>query len=570
MIDPVWNERVRESDRAMDPLGMNRVTDRLLNDLLQGITTVTPRARYYSFYTWAVGRICERNSAENFSQFAEQFRDLERVYMLSCLAHEEEASPGRNHRGINGSNKGKRAWNETQQELNLDFGFFGHRLGGYGQYYQASLANLGLLSMPPEGGAFEQPTQLGLQVAEAFGAKVVSGGLHQLSLQGRASKSSLQKIGRKVCLCRLRDPEARDRDILRDLFFGSMPEFSERLSDVRRRDTLTLFLFLADVAGSNGYKLTDQMFLDACYFGQMQGGEKVVDVEIPGVLTGTAQLWKMFRAHDHVAFAAEAYFTCFLEFVSIDPTVGKTLEEFLESTRSSSVRGAFSEIELVRLATAKLAEGPLSEVVDAIARSAGISGFMEGLPETSERFDQGVRISSGLNEYEAVKKLEDSLLGEELQPATVYAAGAVLTLVVWMRLLWMIDRVPGHWRWLLRHTGADLSPARYVQDLQSALQETDLTLLEYIDWFVRRYVIEQARTVYLDRAASYTKPRSWFHREGSQYKRDREFWARHRNMRFESTSSILDDLGLVNTLVDRVELTDDGAELLRRMVNEVA
>lgn len=86
MFNPVWNKRIEESDRALDPLGMNRVTDKLLSDLLPGITTVTPRARYYSFYVWAVQKAGE--TARNLTQFENKFCDLERLFMLCCTGHE--------------------------------------------------------------------------------------------------------------------------------------------------------------------------------------------------------------------------------------------------------------------------------------------------------------------------------------------------------------------------------------------------------------------------------------------------------------------------------------------------
>ena len=48
-----WNKEL-PSASAADPLGLNlRVSARLANELLHCITSVTPRARYYSFFPWA-------------------------------------------------------------------------------------------------------------------------------------------------------------------------------------------------------------------------------------------------------------------------------------------------------------------------------------------------------------------------------------------------------------------------------------------------------------------------------------------------------------------------------------
>ncbi|MBY8987734.1 MAG: hypothetical protein KGD61_04720 [Candidatus Lokiarchaeota archaeon] len=80
MFNPVWNKRIEKSDRALNPLGMNRVTDKLLSELLPGITTVTPRARYYSFYVWAVQKAGEKS--QNLTQFKNRFYNIERLFML--------------------------------------------------------------------------------------------------------------------------------------------------------------------------------------------------------------------------------------------------------------------------------------------------------------------------------------------------------------------------------------------------------------------------------------------------------------------------------------------------------
>lgn len=48
-----WNKELSSASDA-DPLGLNlRVSARLANELLHCITSITPRARYYSFFPWA-------------------------------------------------------------------------------------------------------------------------------------------------------------------------------------------------------------------------------------------------------------------------------------------------------------------------------------------------------------------------------------------------------------------------------------------------------------------------------------------------------------------------------------
>ncbi|MBI5396726.1 MAG: hypothetical protein HZA91_15640, partial [Verrucomicrobia bacterium] len=54
---PQWTRRVVIEGSGRDPLGLSRVSDSLTDFLLPSIITTTDRARYYSFYTWAIADI---------------------------------------------------------------------------------------------------------------------------------------------------------------------------------------------------------------------------------------------------------------------------------------------------------------------------------------------------------------------------------------------------------------------------------------------------------------------------------------------------------------------------------
>ena len=68
-LDPIWIKKIKESDRALDPLGVNRVNDRMVGELLQGITTLSSRARYYPVYLWFIDQIHKIKPKADASQF---------------------------------------------------------------------------------------------------------------------------------------------------------------------------------------------------------------------------------------------------------------------------------------------------------------------------------------------------------------------------------------------------------------------------------------------------------------------------------------------------------------------
>ena len=51
---PRWTKRAVFEGSGRDPLGLSRVTDNFTDLLLPSIITTTNRARYYSFYAWAL------------------------------------------------------------------------------------------------------------------------------------------------------------------------------------------------------------------------------------------------------------------------------------------------------------------------------------------------------------------------------------------------------------------------------------------------------------------------------------------------------------------------------------
>jgi hypothetical protein len=67
-----------------DPLGLSRVSDALTNFLLPDIITTTDRARYYSFYTWAIADIeALRKSKGERVSFVDEFQRREAAFALA-------------------------------------------------------------------------------------------------------------------------------------------------------------------------------------------------------------------------------------------------------------------------------------------------------------------------------------------------------------------------------------------------------------------------------------------------------------------------------------------------------
>ena len=65
---PRWTKRVSIEEGSRDPLGLSRVSGMVTDFLLQGIITQTYRARYYSFYCWAIWHIDTEETATQYER----------------------------------------------------------------------------------------------------------------------------------------------------------------------------------------------------------------------------------------------------------------------------------------------------------------------------------------------------------------------------------------------------------------------------------------------------------------------------------------------------------------------
>jgi hypothetical protein len=71
---PRWTKRVSIEEGGRDPLGLSRVSGMITDFLLQGIITQTYRARYYSFYCWAIWHIEQTEPCTEYDEFTAAFQ----------------------------------------------------------------------------------------------------------------------------------------------------------------------------------------------------------------------------------------------------------------------------------------------------------------------------------------------------------------------------------------------------------------------------------------------------------------------------------------------------------------
>ena len=93
-----WNSRYRDLIGGLDILGVRQVDQSLEQELVGGLTTVSPRARYLSLITWALSAMYERgksnDGAEVQGTLAQQNAVLTRLEFLVAVATQSGARAG--------------------------------------------------------------------------------------------------------------------------------------------------------------------------------------------------------------------------------------------------------------------------------------------------------------------------------------------------------------------------------------------------------------------------------------------------------------------------------------------
>lgn len=167
---PDWNKPGTFS-AGRDPLGLQAASVRLYTDLLPGLTNVTNRLRYFSFYCWVVRQFELNHHSLDEGKWRIFIRRAEAVYALAC-----QIGDNANALGMAGS-----LWAAKHVDIGAAFDFtewtdgpgqdnqyLKASRGNFGQFYVASMQQMGMLIATRERVQAVTPDH-GLELADAFG-----------------------------------------------------------------------------------------------------------------------------------------------------------------------------------------------------------------------------------------------------------------------------------------------------------------------------------------------------------------------------------------------------------------
>ncbi len=326
---------------GLDHIGTQGPCILIYSQLLPGITNVTDRARYYSFYPWLIRSYAERDShRENFNAFLEAYRKADCLFTMIAERHAQVMGDDAARHGpamvgrdtlndavrLIGEGKSVRLSTYATRE-DSDKRYFANKLGGLGQYYAGTLTQLDILAVVDKPW-LSYTHERGGPIAQAFDMGVDGRSFWQAVDADTVSARTLDAL-QDFCPCCLPNRQG-ERDALLDILFDRKSEFEAE--GVQRRKSLALLLHLAGALQAVELSAVDEpTFRAAVYTETLADGTTWCP---PASLAHTRSAWAYYVRNDLMSIAMQKAFAISLTALATQPAPPASIEEFSQSLAS--------------------------------------------------------------------------------------------------------------------------------------------------------------------------------------------------------------------------------------------
>ena len=540
-ILPKWTKKVITDSGGRDPLGLSRVSDLITNYLLTGITTTTDRARYYSFYCWALWHIAHEEKPKRFQDFVDAFQRREAVAALSTIVNNLESSPV----GVRAA-QAQLAKFKKNDNIACDFRVLpANKLGGYGQYYRGSLNDLRLIESDDNG--IDCVTQgHGKLLADAFHTSIQDTQYikNRSFMNNSLPFTELDEAKKKLSLDAIVQPWAsNERDLLIKLFFGRLDEtLGERT--VMRKHTLTQILYIISEYDKNKVSVKNKrddidwnLIFAPHYYNVLLLGSKVKPYNCPSDFHICHSLWKQFCLQQYISQALEGLMHSILEIIGIKNN-GLQLDGIISTILNPTFFSTLAD------ATGVSCDNP-SDILKVFG--------LDKIPNQDQCLElhKSLSVLSSLSENTLVLELTVGV------PQVIAAKSILLLSVIYAK--WRGIQNDFGYKHVGAHSGIELWAGQLLPTL-------DFWLDKKTSWIdILRYLTEAVILNQHDRIM-YEKGRldsSFLHKADDRILKDQEYGPRWRSSRHSNAISILCDLKLLKIDdEDQIHITSEGRKII--------
>lgn len=350
---------------GLDHLGVKAPIMHIYSELLPGITNVTDRLRYYSFYTWVVWSLDQRGerSADAFQ------RAIRRADCLFTLVAESHGLADREDKDAHsGATVGNSTLSAVARKLGdggtvhlstyaseevSDTRYFKNRFGGLGQYYLGSLRDLFLLWGDGNSG-INYTSERGGPVAKAFDSFVDGARFWNCIEADAVSADDLDALA-TFCPCQLAN-SGEEREALAQVLFA-LDGHAHQDRGPARRSTLQMMLQLVRSLDLQNASFDVRSFRRAVYGMAMPDGETWV---LPSDLESIRDRWAAYVMNEVLSLGLQGLF-----FAILTARQSHQVHRPVESARDMAA-WFFAEGPGRELAR-EFGERSLTEVLDAVS-----------------------------------------------------------------------------------------------------------------------------------------------------------------------------------------------------------
>ena len=314
-----------EKITGRDHLGARVPCETLYARLIPGITNVTNRARYYSFYPWLIWAFGQHYKSLSDSKFVENLRRADCLLTLigawhGGLLEDDHPEDSWRHggelvgrlvllnvlKGLDGSGEKACRLSSYTRLKDSSERYFKNKLGGLGQYYFGSLRELGVL----EGDAksfVKYTKERGGVLAEAFDKGVSIKKFFDAIEEDKVTVSTFKSLN-AFCPCGLAS-NAGEQNALVNMFFNRPGDFFDEDGQARRQTLALLLDFVAQIegfpdVGDQGVS-NEGLFRACAYTGSLPGGKTWT---APNALEPIRRGWMIYQRNELLSVALQGIF----------------------------------------------------------------------------------------------------------------------------------------------------------------------------------------------------------------------------------------------------------------------
>jgi hypothetical protein len=304
---------------GQDHLGTQAPCVSIFTDLLPGITNVTSRARYYSFYPWLLWSYGHRYAGGDTQHLQQTLRRAECLFALIGARH---GTSRKEHPDLHGAAMvGREALVPALEELGtndrlrlsthatLDEGrarYFMNPLGGLGQYYFGPLRDAGVLGGETRTRQVRFTPERGAPLAEAFDNGNDGDAFFMLLESDSCKLADLDALA-SFCPCGLK-ANAIEQTALLEFFFDRTGVQGAEAHP--RRMTLGLLLDLIHRGQRREDTSLESEFRASVYTAAFADGSGWV---LPDAMNRVRRAWGVYQRNELLSVVAQTFFWIALE-----------------------------------------------------------------------------------------------------------------------------------------------------------------------------------------------------------------------------------------------------------------